>query len=126
MSRFGCKWCIKEEQKLLEIIKYKTISETAVLLKRTNGSIKQRLLLISYRMYNDGHEINEIITKTKITEKNLIGFLNKQNKLKKKRNKENINISYLKDKINLQNKIIKLLEENKELNLRLDLMNIVN
>ena len=122
MSRFGCKWCIKEEQKLLEIIKYKTISETAVLLKRTNGSIKQRLLLISYRMYNDGHEINEIITKTKILKKSLIRFLKKQNKEKK----ENINISYLQDKINLQNKIIKLLEENKELNLRLDLMNIVN
>lgn len=88
MSRTGCKWCIKEEQKLLEIIKYKTISETAVLLKRTNGSIKKRLLLISYKMYNDGHEINEIITKTKITEKNLIRFLNKQNKLKKKERKK--------------------------------------
>jgi hypothetical protein len=122
MSRVGCKWCIKEEQKLLEIIKYKTISETAVLLKRTNGSIKKRLLLISYNMYNDGYEINEIITKTKILKKSLIGFLKKQNKEKK----ENVNISYLQDKINLQNKIIKLLEENKELNLRLDLMNIVN
>lgn len=122
MSRVGCKWCIKEEQKLLEIIKYKTISETAVLLKRTNSSIKKRLLLISYNMYNDGHEINEIITKTKILKKSLIRFLKKQNKEKK----ENINISYLQDKINLQNKIIKLLEENKELNLRLDLMNIVN
>lgn len=88
MSRIGCKWCIKEEQKLLEIIKYKTTSETAVLLKRTNGSIKQRLLLISYKMYNDGHEINEIITKTKILKKSLIGFLKKSNKEKKKKERK--------------------------------------
>lgn len=103
-SNFMKKWKNEEIIQLLgEISDDIDIEKIANIHQRTTGGIRSRLREIAFEFYNNNIPMNEIIEKTKLTEKEIFETISKREKLKTKK-EEKIDKNYIKMK-NIENGI---------------------
>jgi ribonuclease HI len=108
LSRAGQKWTKEEENKLLEYIKTKEMSECAKLLHRSDRSIFCKLKVIACDMYMNKTPIEEIYKKTKIDEEYILNYFATIEKVKERNKSDNKNII---EKLNKIEKDIELIKE---------------
>lgn len=73
----GQKWTEDEERQLLDELKTMEINSIARIHQRTTGGIHARRKLIAYKMYKNHHPIEDIIVQTKLTQSQIMEYINK-------------------------------------------------
>ena len=110
-TNIGKKWTTEEENTLLQEldknINVKIIAQTH---NRTTGGIRGRQRTIAYNMYLKNVSIEEIIKKTKLSEKKITETITKKQMPQKK-----VKINSEQKKVSLENEIIEMRSEIKEL-----------
>ena len=114
--RAGNKWNDEEEKQLLHLLNEKSLSEICKIHERAIGGIKSRIRKIAIRMYTSNCKIDDILSKTKLSQEEFHEILSRNKIEKTPQVKKDNSIEIIDHHLKLLNtnmqKIIELLSNN--------------